>query len=897
MFAGGFGNFETNPAPTIGEGFAVGSATNFFHRTGSYFNLTSPTCILHTDGCVYYYAAEYPNTKAHIYIGKWDPANPKEVEFGFAIPTPVTFIETQGYHRVCALFSYNDRIYLASTDAHISQVDIWEANAVNSVTDGFTKVASTTDQRYAYPTCQIIGNTLYMFMRRSDTRFNLGLVSCELGVWNFTEREVFEHNSFDTHDRLYPGAASQILSTSNNRLWITGGRRIRPGGFGTPWTYESQIIAYTEDGGNTIWNAEGTYSHDLTQGPVSVADRSNFEFRSDPGNLVGSCCHIIDGDWLLKSHYNATQDKYYIDILESGVWRSVEVPRRVWENGDLNDQGPITQKRFINGRLFVNVETAPLDARRSLYEVGNDYTRWSLLQDLDFGFYPPHGLTTLARGELTINPFWRWEPEGVAEPKDIAAEERPKCYLYGIGVPHNRNSPRTLHDWPLSNHTSLTDVVGSWTWSADAGVITNSTGGPGEKSHIQMGSGDTLTQAASREWDGTHEGLSFSVWIKPDVLGGTIVDWPENFSLSVTADGEIEAIVADSDGTTATITAPQGQVAAGLWYHIVLVSDRINNHKLYVSKSLVAESSTPLNSFPSTNATAMIVGQGYDGALSQMEVADGLWNAEEIELLFNDGALGDPVLEADSYVRRGANSGNNYDGENLLLKESLDALDFHRDIVLSFSNVPDNFRSADVVLTSATADTGSIEVRAIHKADLLIDETTVTYDSLEAIPSWAIRDTSANVNLPDTQPGDEIRFPILNMQSRTQGTVTIRLECGNPAGPDVYGFYSKDNDPGGLSPRLELANPTWKPKQINPPRVEGTPEVGQVLTTAPGAWAGDGEITYSYQWLRDGVAISGATNATYTLVAADAETDVSCEVTATNFVGSNTATSNAVTVI
>jgi hypothetical protein len=44
---------------------------------------------------------------------------------------------------------------------------------------------------------------------------------------------------------------------------------------------------------------------------------------------------------------------------------------------------------------------------------------------------------------------------------------------------------------------------------------------------------------------------------------------------------------------------------------------------------------------------------------------------------------------------------------------------------------------------------------------------------------------------------------------------------------------------------------------------DGTPEVGEVVTVNPGTWTGS--PTYTYQWLRSGSAISGATSSSYTL--------------------------------
>jgi hypothetical protein len=54
--------------------------------------------------------------------------------------------------------------------------------------------------------------------------------------------------------------------------------------------------------------------------------------------------------------------------------------------------------------------------------------------------------------------------------------------------------------------------------------------------------------------------------------------------------------------------------------------------------------------------------------------------------------------------------------------------------------------------------------------------------------------------------------------------------------------------------------------------------VGQQLTAATGNW-GPGTVTFSYQWLRDGVAIGRAINPTYTLGGGDLGTVITVSVT------------------
>lgn len=83
------------------------------------------------------------------------------------------------------------------------------------------------------------------------------------------------------------------------------------------------------------------------------------------------------------------------------------------------------------------------------------------------------------------------------------------------------------------------------------------------------------------------------------------------------------------------------------------------------------------------------------------------------------------------------------------------------------------------------------------------------------------------------------------------------------------------------------------------PLVTGAAALSGTLSCSTGSWtAGDANLisSYAYQWVRNGSAISGATSSTHTVNAADLGNNVSCSVTAANFVGSASSTSAAVTV-
>ena len=79
------------------------------------------------------------------------------------------------------------------------------------------------------------------------------------------------------------------------------------------------------------------------------------------------------------------------------------------------------------------------------------------------------------------------------------------------------------------------------------------------------------------------------------------------------------------------------------------------------------------------------------------------------------------------------------------------------------------------------------------------------------------------------------------------------------------------------------------------PVASGTLTVGSTLSCTTGTWT-NSPTGYAYQWLQNGVNISGATSASYVVVAADAGTSIRCTVTATNAISSASATSNPLSI-
>jgi hypothetical protein len=97
------------------------------------------------------------------------------------------------------------------------------------------------------------------------------------------------------------------------------------------------------------------------------------------------------------------------------------------------------------------------------------------------------------------------------------------------------------------------------------------------------------------------------------------------------------------------------------------------------------------------------------------------------------------------------------------------------------------------------------------------------------------------------------------------------------------GFTGWATQPAFTTFAISTASPTFS---VSPAITTDTGFYGQG-DTATVAYTHNGFST-SIQWLRDGVAISGATSASYTYVSADVGTTVSCRVAASNGFGSTT---------
>ena len=172
-----------------------------------------------------------------------------------------------------------------------------------------------------------------------------------------------------------------------------------------------------------------------------------------------------------------------------------------------------------------------------------------------------------------------------------------------------------------------------------------------------------------------------------------------------------------------------------------------------------------------------------------------------------------------------------------------------------------------------------------------------------------VRPIGRDINRPILQPitghikapSGEVPFSLNQTNENTfeidgaTGDVTVTVTS-----PGVYSSYDAGNGAGVfIFDEADLASGPWP---LVPPQIidDGTPEDGDTLTLTPGLWTYDpdngGLGSPSYQWQRNGVNIAGATTLSYTLMAADAGTDIRVIETLADNNGTRTAASAAVSV-
>ncbi|HUN78629.1 MAG TPA: carboxypeptidase regulatory-like domain-containing protein [Solirubrobacteraceae bacterium] len=178
---------------------------------------------------------------------------------------------------------------------------------------------------------------------------------------------------------------------------------------------------------------------------------------------------------------------------------------------------------------------------------------------------------------------------------------------------------------------------------------------------------------------------------------------------------------------------------------------------------------------------------------------------------------------------------------------------------------------------------GIVTSASTHAA---VPGTLVAATGPEGVTSYATTDSAGHYTLVGLPSGAyRVEF--------SAGKYITQYYAGQPAPADADSVVvTQPLTTTGIDASLVLKAPT----NTAAPAVSGTPAVGQTLSCSPGAWTGSPVPALHYTWLRDDIAIPGATASTYAVQSADEGNGLTCKVTATNKNGSAAAISNTVIV-
>jgi hypothetical protein len=234
-----------------------------------------------------------------------------------------------------------------------------------------------------------------------------------------------------------------------------------------------------------------------------------------------------------------------------------------------------------------------------------------------------------------------------------------------------------------------------------------------------------------------------------------------------------------------------------------------------------------------------------------MTVNPGTWNQPGVAFSYRWLRDGSPVGTGDSYAPLEADIGHRFTVEVTARKAGF---------------APTSVVTSRVTVKPAYAPTMAA-APVVHGTAQVGRILTVTYG---AWSDWRTTTTFQWLRDGEPIPGETSAAHQVN-SADVGHTLSIRL-IGS-----LHAHESGGSESPPTAPVVKAAAPTAS----RAPAVSGTATVSRTLTADAGLWNRSG-LSFTYQWLRDGTAIPGATKSTYRLVGADWTHRMSVRVTTTS---------------
>ena len=215
-------------------------------------------------------------------------------------------------------------------------------------------------------------------------------------------------------------------------------------------------------------------------------------------------------------------------------------------------------------------------------------------------------------------------------------------------------------------------------------------------------------------------------------------------------------------------------------------------------------------------------------------------------------------------------------------------INFEGSSISPASGVAQNFTNP--VNYTITASNGSTQVYAVTLGIFPANTAVPTISGTATVGATLTATTGSWTGYPTPTFTFQWQRGTTNIGGATNSTyVAQAADGGSTLRVVVIGTSSVGNATGTSA---DTSAVTMAPINTATPTLFGTTAtIGETVSTTPGVWSATPTATFTYQWKRAGSAISGGTNSSYVIQTADANSTLSVTVTATNSVGSASATS------
>lgn len=289
---------------------------------------------------------------------------------------------------------------------------------------------------------------------------------------------------------------------------------------------------------------------------------------------------------------------------------------------------------------------------------------------------------------------------------------------------------------------------------------------------------------------------------------------------------------------------------------------------------------SPLAVRPATaSGTALVTGQGADGSAGVQFVSGVTGDLElrpaglaPVELLVDPD---DPAPGHSGDAASGDDAGRigwvvPVPGGSPLAEFALSASD-DSDLGLTVYRLADPADDTFVERWGPTSDSGERRVTLVDPtpgsylvvADLSGAAEDMTFDLTAAVVPGSARSLTVTPDSLTVTAGEEVPYTLAWQGLRPDTEYVGVVRYGDSAARTLVRITA---GPGA-------------PVAETPPAVIGRAEVGRQLTVTPGIWQ-PGDVSLSYQWLRDGEPIAGAVTSGYRVRSADAGAVLTAQVTA-----------------